>query len=104
MYGRCGSAYVVEDLEPLPDAQKSLQVKGSFDEFAKASSLGLALLDLLDELETLFDEPFHLCDIKPEHFGISDQVSSIASTYFSFRKISITRELPGVALVNISNG
>jgi len=73
MYGRCGSAYVVEDLEPLPDAQKSLQVKGSFDEFAKASSLGLALLDLLDELETLFDEPFHLCDIKPEHFGISDQ-------------------------------
>ena len=88
MYGRCGSAYVVEDLEPLPDAQKSLQVKGSFDEFAKASSLGLALLDLLDELETLFDEPFHLCDIKPEHFGISNQVSSLI-TYFSFRKISI---------------
>ena len=71
---------MVEDLEPLPAAQKSLQVKGSFEEFAKASSLGLALLDLLDELETLFEEPFHLCDIKPEHFGISDQVSSIAQT------------------------
>jgi len=32
----------------------------------------LAILDLLDELETVFEEPIHLCDVKPEHFGISD--------------------------------
>ena len=32
----------------------------------------LAILDLLDELENVFDQPIHLCDVKPEHFGISD--------------------------------
>ena len=27
---------------------------------------------MLDELETVFEEPIHLCDVKPDHFGISD--------------------------------
>ena len=35
--------------------------------------MALAVLDLLDELESVFHEPLHLCDIKPEHFGISNQ-------------------------------
>jgi len=29
------------------------------------------VMDLLDELETIFEEPLFLCDIKAEHFGIS---------------------------------
>ena len=45
----------------------------SFEGFAKRAALGMALLDFLDELDTVFHEPVHLCDVKPEHFGISDQ-------------------------------
>ena len=32
----------------------------------------LSLLDLLEELESIFSEPLFICDVKPEHFGISD--------------------------------
>ena len=33
----------------------------------------LKLLDLLEELESVFDEgPLLLCDVKPEHFGVSE--------------------------------
>ena len=45
----------------------------SFEEFARRAAIGLALLDFLDEVETVFHEPVHLCDVKPEHFGISDR-------------------------------
>ena len=31
----------------------------------------LKLIDLLDELENIFDEPLYLCDVKADHFGIS---------------------------------
>ena len=34
--------------------------------------MALAILDFLDELETVFDDPVHLCDVKPDHFGISE--------------------------------
>jgi hypothetical protein len=26
----------------------------------------------LDELETVFSEPLYMCDVKPEHFGLSE--------------------------------
>ena len=35
-------------------------------------AVALAILDFLDELETVFDDPVHLCDVKPDHFGISE--------------------------------
>jgi len=73
LHGRCGNIYVVEDLQPLIKAQTALQADGSFMGFAKRAALALAVLDFVDELETVFDEPLHLCDVKPEHFGISSR-------------------------------
>ena len=32
----------------------------------------MAILDFLDELESIFRHPVHLCDVKASHFGISD--------------------------------
>lgn len=43
-----------------------------FDDFLKRVAVAMAIMDLLDELETVFEEPVFLCDIKPSHFGISD--------------------------------
>ena len=30
------------------------------------------MLDLVEELDTMFSSPLHLCDVKAEHFGLSD--------------------------------
>ena len=44
----------------------------AFKEWAQRVAVALAILDFLDELETVFDDPVHLCDVKPDHFGISE--------------------------------
>jgi hypothetical protein len=49
----------------------------SFSGWAKRAELSLAIMDLLQELEVMFESPVHLCDVKPEHFGLSEQVKSI---------------------------
>ncbi|GJQ76969.1 hypothetical protein Trydic_g15165 [Trypoxylus dichotomus] len=45
LLGTCGSYFAVEYVEPIEE--------------------------LLDELETGFPEPYHLCDVKLEHFGLT---------------------------------
>ena len=70
LMGTCGGLYVVEALEPL--SYPHYLAKLSFSQWAQRVSVALAILDLLDELENVFDQPIHLCDVKPEHFGISD--------------------------------
>ena len=73
IYGTCGGLYVVEELESLIDAPGTFEKEGSFESFSKRATVAMAILDLLEELESVFDEPIHLCDIKPSHFGISDR-------------------------------
>ena len=68
--GTCGGLFVVEALEPL--SYPHYFTKLSFKQWSQRIAVALAILDLLDELETVFEEPIHLCDVKPEHFGISD--------------------------------
>ena len=46
--------------------------RSTFAGWAKRAELALALLDLLQELDVMFESPVHLCDIKPEHFGLSE--------------------------------
>ena len=70
VYGTCGGLYIVEEVRPL-DLPNLLE-KTSYLAWAKRAKLGLLILDLLEELETMFDQPVHLCDVKPEHFGISE--------------------------------
>ena len=62
---------MVEALEPLSFPPRYF-AKLSFNQWAQRVSVTLAILDLLDELENVFEDPVHLCDVKPEHFGISD--------------------------------
>lgn len=70
LLGTCGGYYVVEALEPL--SYPNYLSKLTFHQWAQRVSVALAILDLLDELEHVFDEPIYLCDVKPDHFGISD--------------------------------
>ena len=73
LYGTCGGLYVVEELESLVEGSGLFEKELSFGSFSKRATVAMAVLDLLEELETVFDEPIHLCDIKPSHFGISDK-------------------------------
>ena len=43
----------------------------SFSEFSVHVSVALAILEFLDELESIFKHPVYLCDVKASHFGIS---------------------------------
>jgi len=70
LFGSCGGAYIVEKVRPL-DMPHYLHTV-SFQGWVERVKLALALLDLLEELETMFDNPVHLCDVKIEHFGLSD--------------------------------
>ncbi|XP_026278305.1 divergent protein kinase domain 1C isoform X1 [Frankliniella occidentalis] len=61
LLGVCGKFYAVEYLEPLPaDAGWPDRVR-----------LAVMTLELLEQLETDLPEPFHLCDVKMDHFGIA---------------------------------
>ena len=71
IYGSCGSLYVVEEVEPLEFRPASWGKEISFKNFAKRAAVAMEVMDFLEELDTVFDEPIHLCDIKTSHFGIS---------------------------------
>jgi len=68
--GTCGGLYVVEKLEPInmPSFIQSVD----FDGWVKRVKLALLILDFLEELDNIFESPLHLCDVKSEHFGLSD--------------------------------
>lgn len=69
LLGTCGSYFAVEYLEPVPDISSLLTISDSLEEWGKRLKIAVQVLDLLEELETGFREPFHLCDVKIQHFG-----------------------------------
>ncbi|XP_056635687.1 divergent protein kinase domain 1C [Diorhabda carinulata] len=70
LLGTCGPYYAVEYLEPIPAMSSFLTASDSMENWGKRLKLGVLILDLLEKLETKFREPFHLCDLKIEHFGL----------------------------------
>lgn len=67
LLGVCGQYYAVEYLEPLPvDAGWPDRVK-----------LAVMTLELLEQLERDLPEPFYLCDVKMDHFGITPGAQKI---------------------------
>ncbi|CAH0546950.1 unnamed protein product [Brassicogethes aeneus] len=70
LLGTCGPYYVVEYLNKVPDISSLLTLSDNREDWGRRLKISIQILDLLDELETGFREPFHLCDIKLEHFGL----------------------------------
>ena len=73
IYGSCGSLYIVEEVESLTFESEPWGSEISFKSFSKRATVAMAIMDFLEELDTVFEEPIHLCDIKTSHFGISKQ-------------------------------
>ncbi|CAH1372838.1 unnamed protein product [Tenebrio molitor] len=70
LLGTCGPYFAVEYVEPVQDVSSLLSVSDTKEDWANRLKTSVQMLELLDELETGFREPFHLCDIKLEHFGV----------------------------------
>lgn len=70
LYGTCGGFYIVEELKQIQYPTIFSQL--DFKAFAINVKIALGILDLLVELENFFEEPIYLCDVKKEHFGVSD--------------------------------
>lgn len=70
LYGYCGGLYIVEEVTPLDFP--SLIERQSFNSWARRAKIALKILEFAEKLDTGFDSPVHLCDVKPEHFGLSD--------------------------------
>lgn len=69
LIGTCGPYFAVEYLEPVPFSSAIFTMGDTLEEWGQRLKFALQILELLDELETSFREPFHLCDIKLDHFG-----------------------------------
>ncbi|XP_043266489.1 divergent protein kinase domain 1C [Venturia canescens] len=70
LIGTCGTFYAAEYVRPIETPTTILALSDSKPEWAKRLKLAVMILDLLEELETNFPEPFFLCDIKINHFGL----------------------------------
>ncbi|XP_015608990.1 protein FAM69C isoform X2 [Cephus cinctus] len=70
LIGTCGTFYAVEYVSPIETPTTILALSDSKPEWAKRVKLAVMILDLLEELDSNFPEPFHLCDVKINHFGL----------------------------------
>ncbi|XP_015178163.1 PREDICTED: protein FAM69C [Polistes dominula] len=70
LIGTCGTFYAVEYVRPIETPTTALALSDSKPEWAKRLKLAVMIMDLLEELETNFPEPFYLCDVKINHFGL----------------------------------
>lgn len=70
LVGTCGNFYAVEYVRPIETPTTVLALSDTTIEWAKRLKLAVMILDLVDELDRHFPEPFYLCDIKINHFGL----------------------------------
>lgn len=68
LIGTCGPYFAVEHLEPVPDIPAFPTLNEGWAERLRTAIL---IMELLDELDTGFAEPLHLCDVKLHHFGFA---------------------------------
>lgn len=71
LLGTCGQYFAVEYLEPLQGVSTLLSLSDGREEWAKRLRLSILIMELVNELDSSFKEPFHLCDVKLTHFGLT---------------------------------
>ncbi|XP_043483605.1 divergent protein kinase domain 1C-like isoform X2 [Leptopilina heterotoma] len=79
LIGTCGTFYAVEYIKPIETQITVFVLSDSMPEWSRRVKLAIMILDLLQDLETVFTEPFHICDVRINHFGLSPGCRSICS-------------------------
>lgn len=70
IYGTCGPAYFVENTPTLGNYEFEI-LKGWTHPWKERASIALKLIDLMKQMDNL-DQKLHLCDIKPDNFGLRE--------------------------------
>lgn len=69
IYGTCGPAYFVEFTQTLRKYEYEF-----FNSFVypwpERALLAVRLIDLIKQVDTKLHEPLHICDVKPDNFGM----------------------------------
>ena len=74
IYGSCGHFYAVEFIPPgkiLDPSLLSLSDQWNSAPWPNRAKIALGLMDLIASTETFYSEILHLCDVKPDNFGVS---------------------------------
>lgn len=71
LLGTCGQYFAVEYLDPIQSVSTLLSMSDGRDEWSKRLRLSILIMELVNELDSSFKEPFHLCDVKLSHFGLT---------------------------------
>lgn len=77
LLGTCGPYFAVEYLEHIPDSSSLLSFSDSREDWGYRLKISTLIVALLDELDSSFKDPMHLCDIKLEHFGLINGRSKV---------------------------
>jgi len=89
VYGTCGTMYAVEfaDSEPFLGLKTSLSDHRSWE---RRADMAVALLELVEALESTAYGTLYLCDVQESNFGlVSDVISGDISTSQCMQEISI---------------
>ncbi|XP_011313792.1 protein FAM69C [Fopius arisanus] len=71
LIGTCGNFYSVEYVRPLEKPTTAFARENSPSDWGERLKIAVMIMDLVDDLESNFPEPFSLCDVKINHFGLS---------------------------------
>lgn len=71
LLGTCGQYFAVEYLDPVQGVSTMLSMSDGREEWSKRLKLAILIMDLVNEIDSSFKEPFHLCDVKLSHFGLT---------------------------------
>lgn len=77
LIGSCGSMYAVQKLKLISGYWHLISLYDSKKEWHRRVKVSLMILEYLNELEDKLPEPLHICDVKMNHFGITDDLKKV---------------------------
>ncbi|XP_035696274.1 divergent protein kinase domain 1C-like [Branchiostoma floridae] len=82
IYGSCGHFYVMEytptgdTLSPQLFSHKTVEgIFKSGTDWEDRAKLALSFLTFIEDLDTFYTEPLHLCDVKNKNYGVSEDLT-----------------------------
>lgn len=80
VYATCGTIFGVEQLQPVETISSFLTISESKEEWKKNLRNAVLLVELIEKLDEEFAEPYHLCDVRLDIFGLSNDMNKIKVT------------------------
>ncbi|XP_063382444.1 divergent protein kinase domain 1C [Cydia fagiglandana] len=92
--GSCGSLYAVQKLNTISRYWHLITLYDSKSEWVKRVKLSVMILDFLLRLDHALPEPLRICDIKMDHFGVTNDFKKIKYLDLdSVHPVSVTNKL-----------